>query len=85
MSFDADTFSIVFGCYIVLMIVCIIFRKPIVNFLTAKRIVLPDPINCPTYKKTGCSHVDGYLCNYPNCIDIKKVESDKKKRCGCNK
>lgn len=27
-----------------------------------------DPIkNCPVYKNKGCSHVDGLLCNFPNC------------------
>jgi hypothetical protein len=27
-----------------------------------------DPIkNCPVYKNEGCSHVDGILCNFPNC------------------
>lgn len=27
-----------------------------------------DPIRkCPVYKNEGCSHVDGLLCNFPNC------------------
>ncbi len=27
-----------------------------------------DPVKgCPIYKNEGCSHVDGYLCDYPNC------------------
>lgn len=27
-----------------------------------------DPIkNCPVYKNEGCSHVDGLLCDFPNC------------------
>lgn len=27
-----------------------------------------DPIkHCPVYKDHGCAHVDGYLCDYPNC------------------
>lgn len=27
-----------------------------------------DPlIGCELYKEKGCSHVDGFLCDYPNC------------------
>lgn len=27
-----------------------------------------DPVRkCPVYKNEGCSHVDGLLCNFPNC------------------
>ena len=27
-----------------------------------------DPVKyCDVYKKLGCSHVDGYLCNFPKC------------------
>lgn len=27
-----------------------------------------DPVkHCETYKTTGCSHVDGYLCNMDTC------------------
>ena len=32
-----------------------------------------DPVSgCPVYKNEGCSHVDGYLCDYPDC-DIMKT------------
>lgn len=32
-----------------------------------------DPVKgCPVHKNEGCSHVDGYLCDYPNC-DIMKA------------
>ena len=27
-----------------------------------------DPVyNCDYYKNKGCSHVDGLVCNFPNC------------------
>ena len=27
-----------------------------------------DPVSkCPVYRKKGCSHVDGMLCNFPDC------------------
>lgn len=27
-----------------------------------------DPVRgCEVYKNIGCSHVDGYLCDYPDC------------------
>lgn len=32
-----------------------------------------DPIkHCPVYKDHGCAHVDGYLCDYPNCSIVKR-------------
>ena len=28
----------------------------------------PDPVrDCELYKDKGCSHVDEYLCDYPDC------------------
>lgn len=30
--------------------------------------LIPDPVTgCQLYKDLGCSHVDGFLCDYPNC------------------
>lgn len=27
-----------------------------------------DPVhNCKLYREQGCSHVDGMLCDFPNC------------------
>ena len=27
-----------------------------------------DPVfRCDVYKNEGCAHVDGYLCDFPNC------------------
>ena len=27
-----------------------------------------DPVyHCPVYREEGCSHVDGMLCDFPNC------------------
>lgn len=32
-----------------------------------------DPVkHCPVYKNEGCSHVDGYLCDYPSCSIVKE-------------
>ncbi len=31
-----------------------------------------DPVkHCAVYKKTGCSHVDGMLCDFPSCSMLK--------------
>lgn len=36
-----------------------------------------DPVkHCEVYRKIGCSHIDGYLCNYPDC-DILGAYVDK--------
>lgn len=48
-----------------------IFSK-FIDFITSKN----DPVkNCDLYKDSGCAHVDGPLCDYPNCLmnyDYKK-------------
>ena len=32
------------------------------------RLIAMDPVSkCAVYKKTGCSHVDGLLCDFPKC------------------
>jgi len=32
-----------------------------------------DPVRgCDVYKNIGCSHVDGFLCDYPDCSILKK-------------
>lgn len=37
-----------------------------------------DPVkNCTVYRDKGCSHVDGPLCDFPNCILLKKYEKSK--------
>lgn len=34
-----------------------------------------DPLyNCLLYKRHGCSHVDGLLCDFPNCSMSKKYD-----------
>lgn len=30
--------------------------------------------SCKLYKEQGCSHVDGYLCDFPTCLMLKKYE-----------
>ena len=39
-----------------------------------------DPVrHCPVYLDTAngsCVHVDGFLCDFPNCSIIKKVENE---------
>ena len=33
-----------------------------------KRMREADPVfHCEFYKKNGCTHVDGYLCDMPSC------------------
>lgn len=37
----------------------------------------PDPVKrCIIYKKYGCAHVDGMLCNYNHCQERKEAEVD---------
>ena len=32
-----------------------------------------DPVKgCDVYKNVGCTHVDGFLCDYPNCSILKE-------------
>lgn len=34
-----------------------------------------DPVkSCKVYKRHGCSHIDGYLCNIKNCNILEKYE-----------
>jgi len=34
-----------------------------------------DPVkHCPVYKEIGCSHVDGYLCDFPDCSIMKDYQ-----------
>jgi len=36
-----------------------------------------DPVeNCTLYKSIGCSHIDSYLCDFPNCSMYKKHWND---------
>ena len=39
-----------------------------VKFSFIKKIKLSDPVkSCELYKTEGCSHVDGLLCDFPEC------------------
>jgi hypothetical protein len=36
---------------------------------------LNDPIRgCDVYKNIGCAHIDGFLCDYPNCSILKEYK-----------
>ncbi len=36
-----------------------------------------DPVKkCLVYINEGCSHVDGLLCNYPDCNIIKEFKNE---------
>lgn len=38
-----------------------------------------DPVYaCKVYRKEGCSHVDGILCDYPNCSILKEYLDNKR-------
>ena len=59
--------------YIIFLLVCslivdiIAFFWLLVYFIIAKD-DKNDPLkDCQVYKKLGCSHVDGLLCDFPNC------------------
>ena len=53
--------------------------KRFFRFLEWLRSRFPDPVNdCSLYKEEGCSHVDGFLCNFPECSMNKEYEKKKK-------
>lgn len=42
--------------------------------------LLNDPlIGCYLYEDLGCAHIDGYLCDYPNCSMLKEHIEKRKK------
>jgi hypothetical protein len=37
-------------------------------FRRIKRLIILDPVHkCEVHKQIGCSHVDGILCDFPQC------------------
>lgn len=58
-------------------------------FETIKKILMvgeDDPVwNCKLYKEIGCSHVDGMLCDFPECSMNKEyTESEVKQNVRAN-
>ena len=59
--------------YIIFLLVCSLIVDIIAFFwMLAYFIIAKDDKNdplkdCQVYKKLGCSHVDGLLCDFPNC------------------
>jgi DNA-directed RNA polymerase subunit RPC12/RpoP len=52
---------------LVIFVVCVLF---ILRQL--KNSTKTDPVfHCPVYKKDGCSHVDGMMCDFPYCHVLK--------------
>ena len=38
-----------------------------------------DPVlHCSLYKDLGCAHVDGFLCDYPECTMNKEYERNRR-------
>ena len=38
-----------------------------------------DPVKgCDVYKNIGCAHVDGFLCDYPNCSILKDYKMNER-------
>ena len=36
-----------------------------------------DPVkHCALYLEEGCAHVDGYLCDFPDCTILKDFKSN---------
>jgi hypothetical protein len=36
-----------------------------------------DPVqNCELYRDEGCSHVDGYLCDFPQCKMLRNYREE---------
>lgn len=45
-----------------------------------------DPVKaCDLYKNIGCTHVDGFLCDYPDCSMLKEYKMNEKYTCWCHK
>jgi hypothetical protein len=45
-----------------------------------------DPVRaCDLYKNIGCTHVDGFLCDYPDCSMLKEYKMNEKYTCWCHK
>jgi len=43
-----------------------------------KNLYVNDPVyNCKLYREQGCSHVDGILCDYPECTMNKEYIENK--------
>ena len=54
-------------------------KKKYFRFLEWLRSRFPDPVyQCSLYKTEGCSHVDGLLCDFPDCQMNKNFEEEKK-------
>lgn len=46
-------------------------------FMWLTGIIDTDPVySCDVYKKEGCSHVDGYLCDMKTCTILKEYNDD---------
>lgn len=40
--------------------------------------IMRDPLKeCEIYKQESCSHVDGLLCNFPDCTSLKNMNMEK--------
>lgn len=48
--------------------------KALIDFW--KRMQMRDPIlHCGVYRKHGCAHVDGMLCNTETCTELKEFNT----------
>ena len=55
------------------------FIKKIIKFF--KELELGNPVKyCEVYKNEGCCHVDGLLCDYPNCSILEDYKSKENER-----
>ena len=46
--------------------------RKIIEFFSSKN----DPVvHCEVYKKEGCAHVDGLLCDMPTCSILEKYKN----------
>lgn len=65
----------------VMLYFSILFVSFIFELLASKN----DPVhNCKLYKEQGCSHVDGMLCDFPNCSmnnEYVKEKNNESKMC----
>lgn len=62
----------------VLIFNMVVFATVVLFILICLKNRYSDPVKgCDLYKEEGCSHVDGYLCDYPDCSMLKRLQIKK--------
>jgi len=69
------------------LLIYVIISLLLIIILRDRRLRKKDPVrSCELYKDEGCAHVDGYLCDFPNCdmrnsyVNGKRIPETKKRK-----